>query len=437
MPRLLRKADPEKQTRYLYWWLLLALIFEYARPGAHFPALLALPLYSVIPMSLLLITLAAPGLRPWRDIFRDPQTKWLIIFILFILFSMVYAENRMRTETTFEKALGYFFLFLMIGRIVTTEQRVKGVFITLIVCHLFLLAMSPQVVLNPSVRHYILGAPFLSDGNDYSLSLCLLIPFSIHIALTSKSRFWQIVTWLTFLLLILAIVGTQSRGATLGVMAVFGYLWLRSSKKGPTLVAIGVVVFIAVLFAPSVYFERMGTIAEYEQESSAQSRIEAWKAGTRMATDNLLGVGAGNFPNNFPKYRGPNAPTRWMTAHSMYFLILGELGILGLLLLFKLVLGSIRLQVRMQRRLREKGDAAENVAYDRTLYFLNATFIGFAVSGAFLSVTYYPHLFVLNGLALAYRSIVVDKTGVALVVPNSKLRTRRNRPVPQPSLEVR
>lgn len=437
MARFRKAVDPEKQTRYLYWWLLLALTFEYARPGAHFPPLQALPLYSVIPLSLLLVTLGAPGLRPWRDIFRDPQTKWLIIFMVFMLFSIVYAENRVRTQATFEKALGYFFLFLMIARIVTTEERVKGVFVTLILCHLFLLAMSPQVLLDPSVRHYILGAPFLSDGNDYSLSLCLLIPFSIQIALTAKSRFWQGVAWLTFLMLILAIVGTQSRGATLGVVAVFGYLWLRSSKKGPTLVAIGVVVFIAVLFAPSVYFERMGTIAEYEQESSAQSRIEAWKAGTRMATDNFLGVGAGNFPNNFPKYRGPNAPSRWMTAHSMYFLILGELGILGLLLLFKLVLGSIRLHVRLQRQLHAKGDTPENLAYGRVLYTLNATFVGFAVAGAFLSVTYYPHLFVLNGLALAYRSIVVNKTGVALVVPKSKIRTRRSQPAPQPSLEVR
>lgn len=424
MPRRFRKADPEKQTRYLYWWLLLALTFEYARPGAHFPPLQVLPLYSVIPLSLLLVTLAAPGLRPWRDIFRDPQTKWLIVFMLFILFSIGYADNRLRTESVFKVALGYLFFFLMIARIVTTEQRLRGVFVTLIVCHLFLLAMSPQVVLSPSVRHYILGAPFLSDGNDYSLSLCLLIPFSIHIALTSKSRFWRIISWLTFLLLILAIIGTQSRGATLGVVAVFGYMWLRSSRKGLAMMAIGVVAFIVVLFAPSVYFERMGTIAEYQQESSAQSRIEAWKAGTRMAADNVLGVGAGNFPNNFPKYRGADAPARWMTAHSMYFLILGELGILGLLLLFKLVLGSIRLHSRLQRQLLEKGDTIESLACSRTLYALNTTFVGFAVAGAFLSVAYYPHLFVLNGLALAYRAIVIEKFGLQFSASKAASRGR-------------
>jgi putative inorganic carbon (HCO3(-)) transporter len=424
-PRWRKQEDPERKTRYLYWWLLVALIFEYARPGAHFPALQALPFYSVIPLSLFVLTWFVPGLRPWRDIVRDPMTKWLVVFIVFMLGSMLWADNKTRTLDNFERSLGYFFLFLMIVRIVTTEQRVRGVFVTLICCHLFLLIMSPQVVLDPSVRHYIRGAPFLGDGNDYSLSVCLLVPFAIHVSLTAKTRFRQILGWSVCLVLILAIVGTQSRGATLGVAAVFGYLWLQSSRKGLTLAAIGVAALIAIMFAPAVYFERMSTIVEYQQESSAMSRIEAWKAGTRMALDNPLGVGSGNFPNNFPKYRGPNAPVRWMTAHSMYFLVLGELGFLGLLLLFRLVLGNLWIHGRMRRALQQKTDLPEATAHSRTLYMMSAGFVGLAVAGAFLSVTYYPHIFVLNGLAIAYRAIVVEKTGVALVVNKPGPKERR------------
>ena len=147
----------------------------------------------------------------------------------------------------------------------------------------------------------------------------------------------------------LAIIGTQSRGATLGMAAVFGYMWWRSPRKAAGVVAIVVALFGVLLYAPDVYFERMGTLSAPQEDSSAEGRLHAWRAGTKMALDHVLGVGAGNFPNNFPKYRAPDAPTRWMTAHSMYFLILGELGFLGLLLLFKLVFGNFRSNVRLRK----------------------------------------------------------------------------------------
>lgn len=416
-----QQEDPARQTSFLYAWLLVAMVFEYVRPAVHFPPLGVIPLNSMIPLSLFLVTMVAKGLRPWGEIFRDPMTKWLFVFMVFMLASMIWAENRARTLNTFKTALGYFFMFIMIARIVVTRQRVMGVFLTLILCHLFLIIVNSQVILDPSVRHYLRGAPFMGDGNDYSLSVVLLLPLAIHIALTTTSRFKQIMWWLAVLLLILACVGTQSRGATLGIAAIFGYMWLRSSRKGLSMVAIAVAALIAIMFAPAVYFERMSTITAYQEESSAQSRIEAWKAGTRMALNNPLGVGAGNFPNNFPKYRGPNAPVRWMTAHSMYFLVLGELGVLGLALFASLVLGNVRLNTRLRRALEARPDAKDHSYDSRSLYMMSASFVGLAVAGAFLSVTYYPHVFVLNGLALAYRALVMNDASVSLIPEKKRM----------------
>jgi hypothetical protein len=79
----------------------------------------------------------------------------------------------------------------------------------------------------------------------------------------------------------------------------------------------------------------------------------------------------------------------------------------------------------MRRALQQKTDLPEATAHSRTLYMMSAGFVGLAVAGAFLSVTYYPHIFVLNGLAIAYRAIVVEKTGVALVVNKPGPKERR------------
>lgn len=298
----------QKQTRYLYWWMLLALFFEYARPGSYFPVLTVLPLNAAIPTLLLVFTLFAKGLRPWNQIFRDRMARWLIVYIVFILVSMAWADITTYAYARFNLVLGYLFLFIIITRIVTTPARLRGVFVTLIVAHTFLLAMNPLVVLEPTIRHYIIGATFLGDGNDYSLSLCILAPFAIELALRANSRMAKTGFWLMLVLLLAALVGTQSRGATLGIGAVFGYLWLHSPRKGLALGAIAGALLLVLLWAPQVYFSRLGTIANYQGESSAQSRISAWKAGFRMGTSHVLGVGAGNFPNNFPKYRDADAP---------------------------------------------------------------------------------------------------------------------------------
>jgi putative inorganic carbon (hco3(-)) transporter len=417
--RVAKELSPEaaeKKSRYLYWWLLLALFFEYARPGSYFPVLAVLPLNAAIPSVLLLVTLFAGGLRPWGEIFRDKLAGWLIGYVVFILVSMAWAAVTTYAYARFNLVVGYLFLFIVITRIVTTAPRLRGVFVTLILAHVFLLWMNPLVVTEPTIRHYIIGATFLGDGNDYSLSLCILAPLAIELALRANSRMAKLAFWLLLVLILAALVGTQSRGATLGIAAVFIYLWLQSSRKAMGLVAIGGVALLVLLWAPQVYFSRLGTIANYQEESSAQSRISAWKAGFRMGTNNVLGVGAGNFPNNFPKYRDANAPVRWMTAHSMYFLTFGELGILGVIIIFKLLAGNIRANTRLRRRLQARdGPAGQQLSPNATtLNMLNASVIGLAVAGAFLSVSYYPHVFVLTGLLLSARAIIAAEEGIDL-----------------------
>ncbi len=75
-------AIDESRTRIYYWWLLLALFFEYVRPGAFVPLIDAIKLGTIIPGALLAATLFAPGLRPWGEIFSDRYVKWLLAYIV-------------------------------------------------------------------------------------------------------------------------------------------------------------------------------------------------------------------------------------------------------------------------------------------------------------------------------------------------------------------
>ena len=198
--------------------------------------------------------------------------------------------------------------------------------------------------------------------------------------------------------------------------AVFAFLWLFSKQKAMSAIGIGFVAVVVAFFGSDAYFNRMKSITDYQSDESAESRIMAWKAGVRMAVENpVLGVGTGHFASAFGgKYRAEERGTnRWMTAHSMYFLVLGELGLPGIVTLFALVLGGIRATLAVRRRvLRSAKDppSDEVLSTSRLLYLLAASAVGFAVAGAFLSVAYYPHIFILTGMMLSARAIASANT---------------------------
>lgn len=394
----------------LYGWLLVAIFFEYARPGAFVPALAALPLNSAIPLGLLLVTCFASRLRPVETIWRDRTTRWLLFYFGLVALSVLHASVQTYAWRVFIATLGYLFLFIVIVRIVTTQARLHGVIATLLVSHVFLVGMNPNAVLNPEARNYIIGGTFLGDGNDFALSLCILLPLSVGLALALKARFRRTLVWIFSAVVLLAIIASQSRGGTLGLAAALGYLWWGSKRRGYGIFALGLCAVGVLMYAPEAYFQRMRTISTYEADSSATARIAAWKAGAKMALHNpVLGVGSGNFPNNFPRYRDADGPRRWMTAHSMYFLVLGELGLPGIVALLALVFGSLRANRQIEKSkdfAQQPRPPPEAAAGLHMVRYLNAAIVGFAVAGAFLSVAYYPHIFMLAALCVAQRALL-------------------------------
>ncbi len=241
----------------------------------------------------------------------------------------------------------------MIIRQVASLGRLKTVMSTLVLVHVLVIALYPDVVLNPETRHYLAGT-FLGDGNDFAWSACIAIPFALFLAYSSDSKFLKVAFYGIFVLLILAVIGTQSRGASLAIGVAMVYLVMKSRRKALALAAVGVLVAMVLLFAPDAYFERMGSIKDYETEGSAQGRILAWKTATSMALDHpLTGVGAGHFGVMFGfKYKPADYIGPYLNAHSIYFVMLGEFGFPGILMLLGVIIGNVVRNERVIRSLR-------------------------------------------------------------------------------------
>ncbi len=382
----------------LFKGLLLAIFLDYVRPGAFIPAFTATKIGTIIPLAVFVLTIFQKGPTSLSMVMGHANTKWLMYFLFLLLVSVLLADVTFYSYQVFSTIVGFLLWYFMVSSLITNLREMKAFFLVLIYSHVLLIILNPDVVLNPAVRSYVLGSPYLGDGNDFSLSLCIVIPMCIYLFNESKGTVAKSIYGVTLIVLILSVIGTQSRGATLALAGIFLYLWWAGRMKAKGLLLISILSCIILFYAPSAYFERMDTIRNYEEEGSAQARIVSWRQATKMAIKYpITGVGTGHFPTALGTEFKPPEFNDWQTAHSMYFLILGELGIPGIIFLLGIIIWNFNKNSKLLKQARgSPGDS--DASYASMFVMLNASLIGFSIAAAFLSVAYYPHLYILAGV---------------------------------------
>jgi probable O-glycosylation ligase (exosortase A-associated) len=154
---------------------------------------------------------------------------------------------------------------------------------------------------------------------------------------------------------------------------------------------------------PEKWYVRMDTILTYEQDSSANMRLNAWGTMLNLAKDRPL-VGGGFEVANRAVYDRYSPDPRFppQVAHSIYFQALGEHGFVGLFLL----LGVYVAYWLQARRLARLTTGREDLAWVHHYgLMMQVSFVGFAVGGAFLSLVNVDVMYYLVGALIAVRAI--------------------------------
>lgn len=235
---------------------------------------------------------------------------------------------------------------------------------------------------------------FIEGNNELGLAMLVVIPLLFYLYLTTEHKWIRRGLLLTMLMSAVAVLGTQSRGAFLAILAMGGMLWLRSPiNKFTSGIAIVLVGGLLFTFMPDSWHERMGTIRTYEQDGSAMGRINAWETAVNIANDRPTGAGFEAYtPLVFAIYapdpleKRAADPTHARASHSIYFQILGEHGWVGLTL-FLFIWWLVWRTAGNLRRL------TKNVPEFAWVFILasmsQVALVGYAVGGAFLSLAYF------------------------------------------------
>ncbi|MBP1202571.1 putative O-glycosylation ligase (exosortase A-associated) [Duganella sp. 1411] len=253
---------------------------------------------------------------------------------------------------------------------------------------------------------------FIGDNNAIALALIMTIPLMRYLQQSSNKRWlWHAMNAM-MVLSALAALGSYSRGGLLAIAAMLGFMWLKSNSKMTGAIVLLLLAPPLLLFMPDRWGQRMDTIGEYQSDDSAMGRINAWHMAYNLAKDRFFG---GGFelaePSTFLLY-APN-PDDVHAAHSIYFQALGEHGFVGLGIYLLLGLLTWRSADWIVRNSRGIPDLAWAGGLAKTI---QASMIGFAVGGAFLSLLYFDVPYYLMAAVAAIR-ILVERRRAELAVP--------------------
>ena len=231
------------------------------------------------------------------------------------------------------------------------------------------------------------GGQIYSDENTFAMLFVSGIPFLFYMGLYLKKKWLRWMLWLIIPFGWHAIFLTGSRGGLVGLSATLMLLAFRSPKKMIGILMIPAFIAAFAWQAGDLMKSRAETISEFETETSAATRIQAWKAALSMISDYpFSGVGLASFGPAFPDH----SHDKPREAHNTFLQITAESGIFAgimyLLISLSLIIGLWKNGIRY----RNNWETDQNFQF---MYYLNESvlvgFTGMFICALFLSLQVY------------------------------------------------
>jgi putative inorganic carbon (HCO3(-)) transporter len=319
--------------------------------------------------------------------FKGAPVVWMALFMVWFTLSWLFGLDIEGDYEQWKKVVKVFFMTLVALMLLRTKQHVFA-FVWVTAMSLALLGIKGGIfTITTGGNHRVWGPPgsFIADNNEFALSLVMTIPLLRFLQLQVSASWQRHALTASMVLCAAAALGTQSRGALLAITAMSTLLWWRGKSRLLGGVAIALVAVALIAFMPDSWTSRMNSISDYNEDRSALGRISAWWNAFGIAKSYLFGVGFNAArPELFAQFSP--YPDYVHAAHSIYFQVLGNHGFAGLFI-FLGIFGSTYLAAS---RLRKESRGIPQARWcDDLAAMAQVSIVGYAVGGAFLSLSYF------------------------------------------------
>jgi len=280
----------------------------------------------------------------------------------------------------------------------------------------------------------VLGPPetFISGNTEIGLALNMVIPIVLLLSRFEERRWLRNGLRAVFFFSIIAVIFTYSRGAVLGLGVMLTLTFVKSRAKFIVLPLAIVLALFGKAIVPEQWLTRMGTIQTYEEDRSANMRLNSWYVAYQLALDNPF-IGAGFRPFSPGIYLRYTPEERWndqQDAHSIYFQVLAEHGFTGLGLYLALIASTL---ISLRRIARQARRVPELAFHFFAAQMIEVGLIGFLISGAFLSMSYFDLFFHLVAITAILKVLVLQRAETAVATVPAAPPVAPPRRTPQPA----
>lgn len=384
-----------------FWLICLYVFFEYVRPQQIYTWI------DIAPWPLISLSLAtAAAIFEGRIRFKS-SAIWLLLlaFSAVIVASSVGAQYPDVSYAGLSVWVNWILMVVLIG----AGLRTKAEFFLLLVSFgLWNLKMTQFGVRAWFRSGFSFRASGVSGGpgwfqnsGEFGIEMCVFLPLAIYFAIglwPRLSRVQKVVLLCVAASALVSMVVTSSRGAIIGAAAIGLWFLLRSQQKLKATVAIAAASLAIWLIIPQ---ESKARFSEMGEDQTSQSRLTYWKDAVEITNNHpFLGIG---YENWIPYYRSRYNP-RGELPHNFLLECSSELGYVGLAVLLALIAAAFR-ETWLVRKRCGPGSPSEDRFYWAMAHGLDGAMIGFAVSGSFVTVLFYPYLWMNIALILALSAV--------------------------------
>lgn len=347
-------------------------------------------------------TILSWGLHSRRYVFSGGTLKLFYLFMCWVTLTTIFAEFPDVASSAYVQTLKTFLMvMLMVCLLDTTEKLDIVLWIVLISVGFHTVKGGLITIGTGGSGNLTSDAIMFKETNEFARGGILIFPLMLYAAMQADLRYTRWIMFLCAILTAFAILGTQSRGGAVAFAASLCYYFKLSNKKKSILMAVFLMAVPVTFFMSSERYQawqaRMGTIENIETDDSFQGRTFAWRWAVEKYGDSLIGGGFGAFRGAIvPKTGG------WRDAHSIYFELIGEHGIIGLVIYLGLALTMYLKCDSIQKRALEY----KFMRFYHLAIAIKVLMIGFFVGGLTASSTYHELYFFYIGIVIVASNLI-------------------------------
>jgi probable O-glycosylation ligase (exosortase A-associated) len=360
-----------------------------------------------MPFALMVAIATVGGLIATKEKYPLPGVRevyLLVLFSLVMFLSTLFAYYPENAWEQFDK-VWKILLMTFVTIVLFQDPRKLRALVWVIALSIGFYGLKGGIyVVRTGGAHTVLGpeGSFIAGNTEIGLALNMVLPFLVFLRRETTRPWLRHLLSIMFGFTIIAIVGTYSRGAFLGLLVVSTILFLKSRTKFLAIIVLAIAVPVAMSTLPEKWFGRMQTIQTYEKDGSAMGRLDAWRVAYQMGKDRpLLGFGFRPFSKAMFERYGYSGGR---DAHSIFFQVLAEHGFTGLILYTGLIISSFLTLRRLKRVSRT--DPRLQWVYDYS-QMLQASFAAYVVCGVFLSMSYFDLFYHLVAIVIILKKLVL------------------------------